>query len=302
MRAKLGVQQALSELGGVATWAELTECCGARRVQRTVTDERITQRSRGRYVAVETSAHLAKSHAMTATLSHLSAALEHGWKVKTVPERAHLTVHRARHLRPEDRRTVAAHWRDLPWSAVERGVTRPLQTVLDCARDLPFDEALAVADSSLREQDVTLSELREEVESLRGPGSLRARRVARHACAKPANPFESVLRAIALDIPELVGVVPQLQIWDSDSGPPSTSPSRTSSWCSKPTAFALCPCLAVRPFARTAVGMTTWSPGGGASFASPGRRSCSSPSTSPGAWSHGSRVGEAARCCRLLPR
>lgn len=69
--------------------------------------------------------------------------------------------------------------------------------------------------TALREHDVTPSELLEVVESLRGPGSVSALRVARHASFKPANPFESVLRAIALDIPELVGVVPQLQIWDS---------------------------------------------------------------------------------------
>lgn len=215
MSRSQGVREALSELGGVAAWVELTERCGARRVQRAVADDHITKGARGRYFAVETGAHLATAHAMTATLSRLSAALDHGWKVKTVPERAQLTVRQARSLPPGVRRTVAAHWRDLPPDTTYRGVTRPLQTVLDCARDLPFDEALSVADSALREDDVTSGELAEAVEALRGPGSVRARRVARHASAKPDNPFESVLRAIALWVPELTEVVPQLQIWDS---------------------------------------------------------------------------------------
>ncbi|MGI8948915.1 MAG: hypothetical protein ACR2FV_13280 [Ornithinimicrobium sp.] len=203
MSKSQGAQEALSELGGVATWVELTERCGARRVQCAVAVDHITKGARGRYVAVETGAHLAKAHAMTATLSHVSAALGHGWKVKTVPERAHLTVRQARSLPPGVRRTVAAHWRDLAPGTTYRGVTRPLQTVLDCARDLPFDEALSVADSALREHDVDLDDLVEATESLRGPGSVRARRVARHASAKPDNPFESVLRAIALDVPGL---------------------------------------------------------------------------------------------------
>lgn len=208
------MRETLGQLGGVATWGELATRCGARRVQRAVSAGHITRRARGRYVCAETDAHLATAHAMTATLSHLSAALEHGWNVKTVPELAEVTVRRGRRLTSQDRPKVTPHWRDLPPSTLEQGVTRPLQTVLDCSRDLPFDEALAVADSALRDQAVTRRQLTEAVESLRGPGSRTARRVARHASSKPANPFESVLRAIALDVPELAGVVPQLQIWD----------------------------------------------------------------------------------------
>lgn len=199
----------------MATWRELLEQCGDGPLRQAITKEQITKVARGRYVATETSKHLATAHSVTATLSHLSAALEHGWKVKTVPEHAQVTVRRERTIRPSDRRRVTPHWRDLPASTVQRGVTLPLQTVLDCARDLPFDQALTVADSALREHDVNSEDLVEALGSLRGPGSLLARRVARHASAKPANPFESVLRAIALDIPELAGMVPQLQIWDS---------------------------------------------------------------------------------------
>lgn len=214
MTARHQAPEALRELGGVATWGELLERCGGGPSRRALAEGHILRRGRGRYVTSETGDHLAVAHSLTATLSHLSAALEHGCKVNRVPEQAQVTVPRERTIRPPDRRKVTRHWRDLPSIAVNRGVTRPLQTVLDCAQDLPFDEALAVADSALREHDVDADELVEATEALRGPGSVRARRLARHASAKPDNPVESVLRAIALGVPELAGVVPQLQIWD----------------------------------------------------------------------------------------
>jgi hypothetical protein len=39
------------------------------------------------------------------------------------------------------------------------GVTGPLRTVVDCARVLPFDSALAVADSALRSGNVRRADL-----------------------------------------------------------------------------------------------------------------------------------------------
>jgi hypothetical protein len=44
---------------------------------------------------------------------------------------------------------------------VADGVTDPVRTVIDCARDLPFDEALAVADSALRSGKVGPDALRQ---------------------------------------------------------------------------------------------------------------------------------------------
>lgn len=76
-----------------------------------------------------------------------------------------------------------------------------MRTVLDCARALPFDRGLTVADSALREGGVSLWRVREEADELRGPGSAKARRVAAQASYVSANPLESVLRAIVLDVP-----------------------------------------------------------------------------------------------------
>lgn len=147
-------------------------------------------------------------------LSHLSAAVAHGWEVKTQPDQPWVTFPRKRHLLKVDRGEVHARWRDLDPKERESGVTSPVRTVLDCAASLPFDAALAVADSALRVGDVTEAELIAAAQTLRGPGSTQARTVVALADHRSANPFESVLRAIALEFTEL-RFEPQLQIWDS---------------------------------------------------------------------------------------
>jgi very-short-patch-repair endonuclease len=75
--------------------------------------------------------------------------------------------------------------------------------VVDCARHLPFDEALDVADSALRSRPVTAVDLATVAKQVRGPGRPQVLRVLAHASSKAANPFESVLRAIALGVPGL---------------------------------------------------------------------------------------------------
>ena len=90
-------------------------------------------------------------------------------------------------------------------------MTSPLRTVLDCARTLPFAEALAVTDSALRREEVTAAELHDAVSTSRAKGVRAARAVVAAADGRAANPFESGLRAAVL----LAGVAhsdPQLQV------------------------------------------------------------------------------------------
>jgi very-short-patch-repair endonuclease len=99
-------------------------------------------------------------------------------------------------------------WADL---AGEDGlITSPVRTVTDCARRLEFGPALAVADSALRHGDVSPACLAEAAAAVRGKGAAKARRVAQHASARAANPFESMLRAIAIE--EGLEVQPQVGI------------------------------------------------------------------------------------------
>jgi len=86
-----------------------------------------------------------------------------------------------------------------------------VQTVIDCARWLPFDEALAVADSALRHGSVTREALSAATVGIRGRGSPQVVRVLRAADGRADNPFESTLRAISLDVPGL-RLVPQVEI------------------------------------------------------------------------------------------
>jgi very-short-patch-repair endonuclease len=62
---------------------------------------------------------------------------------------------------------------------------------------LPFDEALAIADSALRSRLVTRAHL--DAIDVRGAGAGAVRRVLRHADGRAANPFESVLRALCIE-------------------------------------------------------------------------------------------------------
>ena len=166
---------------------------------------------RGRYVLPTLDEHRRVAVRHTAVLSHLSAAVVHGWALKWPPRRPWLTVPRRRRI---DHTGLRVTYRDLSSRERRRGVTGFERTVIDCALKLPFDEAVAVADSALRAGDVTARQFVAAAQRVRGPGAGRARRVAAVADGRAANPFESVLRAIALGVPGLC-VVPQVQVADS---------------------------------------------------------------------------------------
>ncbi len=149
---------------------------------------------------------------LSAVMSHTSAAAHWGWEMKDVPHRATVTVPRNRKVSVEVRADVDVFWRPMARGRVgSAAVTPPIQTVLDCARWLPFDAALAIADSALRHRSVTLVELLTAHDSFRGHGRQHVLRVLEAADARAANPFESVLRAIGLDVPGL-NLIPQVEI------------------------------------------------------------------------------------------
>jgi len=90
--------------------------------------------------------------------------------------------------------------------------TAPSRTLLDCLRNLPALDALAVADSALR-SGFSRSELLAVAREARGPGSGQAREVAHLATPLAANPFESGLRGIAARVDGLT-VRPQVPVHD----------------------------------------------------------------------------------------
>lgn len=202
--------EVLTRMGGVATRVALLSATSRAEVDAAVAAGDLHVLARGRYALPSVDAASREAHRLTAVVSHLSAALLHGWAVKVPPERPTVTLPRNRKL--------AGYTRGLDLRRADLGpddvvgiVTSPERTLLDCLRHLPFDDALAVADSALR-TGFSPAGLALLAGSARGPGARQVRRVAAAADARAANPFESVLRASALQVSGL-HVRPQVPIY-----------------------------------------------------------------------------------------
>lgn len=169
--------------------------------------------ARGRYALPGAAEDRQKANELSATLCLDSAARYFGWKVKHQPAGPALAVRRKRHLTAEQRKGVRIVYVDLADEDLSSDgwATSHIRTVMDCASRLPFDEALAVADSAIRAGDVTPSELVAAAGKMPDRYRTRCSRVAACADGRAANPFESVLCAIAEDVPGLC-IEPQVSI------------------------------------------------------------------------------------------
>jgi hypothetical protein len=192
--------------GGVLEYAALTGLVTRRDIEAALAAGDLVRLRRGVY-GLSSEGARATAVAAGGCVSHLSAALHHGWKLKKVPDRPSITVPRNK-PRPD----VDA---DLRWGTVlpyerEQGVTRPVRTVVDCARHHPYDEALCVADSALRSGLVTRAQLLKAAQGSPRTGRSRAIRVATDADGRSDNPFESCTRAICHGVD---GLDVQPQVW-----------------------------------------------------------------------------------------
>lgn len=200
--------EALRRLGGVAAYGELVGPTTRQQLRTAVASGRVVRLRHDRYALVDTGAHRAAAVAAGGVLSHLSAAAAWGWKVQHEPRRPWVTLPRNRR-RPQG--DLEVRWADLPDRDVVNHVTSPARTVVDCAKALPFDEALSVADSALRSEEVDRHQLLLAAEASSRTGRSRAIDVIEAADRGADNPFESALRAVALRVPGL-SVVTQGQI------------------------------------------------------------------------------------------
>ncbi len=205
------VVAALERLGGVGSTRQVVALSSRRRLREAIRAGDVRRCRRGLYALASVQDHRHRAHELAAVTSHLSAAAQWGWKVKWPPDRPWVTVPRNRKVAAATRVEVNLTYADLTDDEVVDGVTSPVRTVVDCARKLPFDEALAVADSALRSGMVSHEELLLVADALRGRGASDARRVARLASPQAANPFESALRALVLGFPAL-SVRPQAEV------------------------------------------------------------------------------------------
>lgn len=184
----------VAQTGGAATRAQILRKTTPGSLATALSAGDVVRYRRGVYgLPVDGSA--ARAADLGAHLSHRSAALHHGWGVLHTPDRPELVVSRTRRIPvPKD---VSLRFRALTDAEVGLHATTPLRTVIDSARDLPLIEALAVADSALRSGTVTSDEL--AAAGLPRTGRAAARRVLGLASAQAANPFESGLRAAAIE-------------------------------------------------------------------------------------------------------
>ena len=199
----------LTLLGGVATREALLGRCTRAEVDRAIRTGAIVVLARGRYAMPEVDHAVLEAHRLRGVLCRESAALRHGWAVKEVPPEPHVSVPRHRRVAPERLRGVQLHRDDLHPDDIDGITTSKEYTLTQCLRTSPWDAALAVADSALRAGESAL--LRRVGATVRGPGAPQVRRAVAEARAEAANPFESVLRAVALDV-EGLAVRPQVRI------------------------------------------------------------------------------------------
>ncbi len=212
----------LQRSGGSASFADLSGRVSARSIRAALAAGRITRVAKGVYTLPIEAADLTVAQANGGVLSRESAALHHGFAVVTRPLVPQVTVNRTQRRRKTEL-DCTMHWTE-QWPATTddetageekpqetRRVTSPRRTVLDCARYLPFGEALAIGDSALRSGKVQADLLAKDAHALRGPGRRRAMRVVASLDARAESALESMLRARVVEA-GLTGFVPQHQI------------------------------------------------------------------------------------------
>ncbi|MBM0125590.1 hypothetical protein [Pimelobacter simplex] len=196
----MGPVEALERLGGVASAHDLLLLTSRRRLRTALDRRTILRAGHGRYALPAADQARRAAVLVGGYVMHLSAALHWGWQVRVPPRRPQVGVPHGRPL-PS---VSSADARRLPrGTATDGWATSPLATVLQCARDLPFADALAVADSALRHHALTY-------DGLQTAATARDRQVLLHATKRAANPFESALRALVIE--EAIPVVPQFEI------------------------------------------------------------------------------------------
>lgn len=185
--------EALASLGGVASRRRLVEMSSRREFEIARAEGRILPGNRSTYRLPDVDRAIRRATELGGRVAVLSAAVNHGWEVPAPPVRPWVMFDH--HAGRSGARDVEVVWGDL---SEETGlVTSQRRTVVDCARRLPFELALCVADSALR-HGVDHDTFRRDAHAVRGKGAAQARKVADLASPLAANAFESALRALAI--------------------------------------------------------------------------------------------------------
>ncbi|WP_433160501.1 type IV toxin-antitoxin system AbiEi family antitoxin domain-containing protein [Kribbella sp. CA-247076] len=191
----VSVAEILRLLGRPATSAELVAGTSRKALASAVRRGEVERLRRGIYTLPGSAADRMTAVAYDGVLSHLSAARVWNLPLLAAPAKPHVIVPVKRRPRPGP--PAVLHWAGVSADERRAGTTSLLRTVLDCARILPFAEALAVADAALT-RGLHAEELLAGARALRGPGSTNARRVAAAADGRSGSFLESMLRALLI--------------------------------------------------------------------------------------------------------
>jgi very-short-patch-repair endonuclease len=200
----MDVAEAVATLGGITVRKPLLAMVSRGDLERAVTAGRVVRVSRGRYALPTDDTARQLAHELTGTAVLITAAAHWGWARMWEARKPQVAVPRGRNVSAASREPVDLKWRDLaPTDVVDGWVTSRERTLVDCATSLPFNQALAITDSALRDRAVTRPELTARAATLPRRHRSRAERVFALASPLAANPFESALRAIAMEVPGL---------------------------------------------------------------------------------------------------
>lgn len=197
--------EAVARFGGRADRAALLRHITSNDIAVAIRSGDLVRTARGIYVLPTLPDERAIAAACRGVISHSSAAALHGLELVAPPTAVHVTA--ARGARPRVPKRARLHRCTLAGSDVDGDLTSLVRTVMDCCVDLPFREALAVADSALHR--VGIDEL-VAAAGRPGPGRVRRMSVIEAADARSANAFESALRGSLLDAG--IQLTPQLLV------------------------------------------------------------------------------------------
>ncbi|HYO38382.1 MAG TPA: DUF559 domain-containing protein [Nocardioidaceae bacterium] len=210
-------EHALERLGGVARADRLLQLTSRRRLRTALRRGMVRRDQQGRYSLPGVDEAVRVANRLSGILMEDSAAQCLGWELKHPPSSPCVAVPRNRKVDASRRRGVRVRYVDLDPDDVNGLTTSAVATVIWSAARMPFDEALALADSALRQGHVTREALVSRAARMPGRYRTRCLRVAELADARAANPFESVLRAIAT---EVEGLSVEPQVWVDGVGRP----------------------------------------------------------------------------------
>jgi very-short-patch-repair endonuclease len=203
------VAEVLRRKGGPARTAELVAATSKKALASAVKRGEVERLVRGVYALPGSAPDRMTAVAYDGVLSHLSAARAWNLPLLAAPDKPHIIVPAKRKPRPGP--PAVLHWAEVTADERRTRTTSLLRTVLDCARLLPFGEALAVADAALASGLLHPDELVAASIAMRGPGCSNARRVAAWADGRAGSFLESMLRSLLIT-EGLAGFEPQVLV------------------------------------------------------------------------------------------